>query len=181
MGTAPHPSLPGLPRNTEFSFRFPNHDCSVLPFCPLADGMKPVFGCRSEALPHPAFGSPRGPRGPARSRDCGGALGGEGEPRAGAGAGEGAPAACAVHPRGRRERGRPGRSRLPSTYLFFPCGPRSLAGLAVPGLQLQHRAEELLRGLGQEADLRVRVEPVEMGRLGGQLGVNVLKVKGELP
>ena len=64
LGTAPHPSLPSLPRNTEFSFRFPNHDCSVLPFCPLADGMKPVFGFRSEALPHPAFGPPRGPEGP---------------------------------------------------------------------------------------------------------------------
>lgn len=88
--------------------------------------------------------------------------------------------------RGRREKGRPRQSWAPqnisgnpSIYLFFSCGPRSISGLAVPGLQLQHRAKELLRSLGQEADLRVRMEAVEMRRLWGQLGIDVLKSQGQ--
>ena len=68
----------------------------------------------------------------------------------------------------------------PSTYLFFSRGSCSFSGLAVPGLQLQHRAKELLRRLGQEADLSVRVEAVQVWRLWRQLGIDVLKVKGKL-
>ena len=68
----------------------------------------------------------------------------------------------------------------PSMYLFFSRSPGSFSSLAVPGLQLQHRAKELLRSLGQDANLSVRVEAVEVGRLWGQLGIDVLKVKGKL-
>lgn len=66
---------------------------------------------------------------------------------------------------------------LPSTYLFFSGGPCSVSSVAVPGLQLQHGAEELFRRLGQEADLSVGVEAIEVGRFCRQLGIDVLEVK----
>jgi hypothetical protein len=66
-------------------------------------------------------------------------------------------------------------SSCPTTHLFLSCSATSVCGVAVPRLQLQHGAEKLFRGLGEAANLRVRVEAIEVGRLWGQLGIDVLK------
>lgn len=64
---------------------------------------------------------------------------------------------------------------IPTTYLLFPCNAGSISSLVVPRLHLQHRSEELFRYLGKKADLGIRVEAVQVGRLWGQLGIDILK------
>lgn len=49
-----------------------------------------------------------------------------------------------------------------SVYLLLSRRPASLAGSSVSGLHLQHRAEKLLGGLCEEADLSVGMESVEV-------------------
>lgn len=64
---------------------------------------------------------------------------------------------------------------VPIMHLFFPGNASSISSVAVPRLHLQQGSEELFRCLGQEANLSIRVEAVQVGRLGGQLSVDVLK------
>lgn len=50
-----------------------------------------------------------------------------------------------------------------SFYLFFTRCAAALTGSSVPGLHLQHRAEKLLGGLCEEADLSVGMKAVQVG------------------
>ncbi len=59
-------------------------------------------------------------------------------------------------------------------YFFVTCRPTALSDSSVPGLHLQHRAEELLRGLCEEANLSIRMKAIQVRRLGGESIVNVL-------
>lgn len=60
------------------------------------------------------------------------------------------------------------------SHRLLPGPHSSFSGAAVPGLQLQHGAQELLRALREEADLGVGVEAVQVGRLWRQGIVYVL-------
>lgn len=60
-------------------------------------------------------------------------------------------------------------------YLLVPRARPALARCPVPGLHLQHGAEQLLRGLRQEADLSVGMQAVQVGRLGRERVVDVLE------
>jgi len=62
-----------------------------------------------------------------------------------------------------------------NTDLFLSGGASTLTDSSVPGLHLQYRAKELLRGLREEADLSVGMEAVQVGRLGGEGLVYVLE------
>lgn len=66
------------------------------------------------------------------------------------------------------------------THLFFPCDASSISSLAVPRLHFQHSSEEFFRCLGQEANLSVWMQAVQVGRLRGQLSINILKPKAGL-
>lgn len=64
---------------------------------------------------------------------------------------------------------------IPTTHLFFPCNAGSISILVVLRLHLQHSSEELFRCLSKEANLGIRVEAIQVGRLRGQLSIDILK------
>lgn len=87
-------------------------------------------------------------------------------------------------------------SKFNSSFLYcshrFVPGPHSsFTHAGVPGLHLQHGAEELLGGLGEEANLSIGVETIQIRRLWRQSIVYVLyreiqvqvrhRVRGTLP
>lgn len=70
----------------------------------------------------------------------------------------------------------PARGRGKGACLFLAGHARARSRVTLFGLHLQDGSEQLLRGDGQEADLGVGVQAVQVGALGGQVLVNVLVV-----
>lgn len=60
--------------------------------------------------------------------------------------------------------------------LFLAGHPGTRSRVALFGLHLQDRAEQLLRGDRQKTDLCVGVQAIQVGTLGGQVLVDVLVV-----
>lgn len=72
--------------------------------------------------------------------------------------------------------GRPPAGRGSDAHLLLTGDPGAGPRVCLLGLHLQDSAEQLLRGDRQEADLRVGVQAVQVGALGGQVLVDVFVV-----